>query len=78
MKVNIVYDDEGKIHGMGHPIPGKEEGSTRLARFDPLPGQQTATVEVPAELEHLKPRELHDSIRVEHRDGSPHLVHKNK
>jgi hypothetical protein len=76
MKVNIVYDDEGKIHAISHPSLRKD-GSTILGRFDPLPGQYSATVDVPAELDRLKPRELHDSVRLEHRDGSPHLVHKH-
>lgn len=74
MKINILYDDAGKLLGMSHPRPGKKPGSTILGRFVPHTGAHTATVDVPAELRHLKPRALHDSVRVELRDGSPHLV----
>jgi hypothetical protein len=74
MQVAIVFDDAGKLLGMSHPKPGKKPGSLILGRFLPHQGQHTATVEVPKELRHLKPRALHDAVRVEHRRGAPHLV----
>ena len=74
MKVNVLFDDSGKIHAISHPIEGKKEGSAVLGRFIVHPGQSAATVEVPTELRHLKPRDLHDGVQLEHRDGSPRLV----
>lgn len=74
MKAQILFDDEGHVGAMSHAKPRTKSGSGRLGSFVPGPGQHTAVLDVPAELEHLKPRALHESVRVEVKEGTPRLV----
>jgi hypothetical protein len=77
MKTHILFDDEGRVGAMSHnhikkSVAGEHGG------FLPGPGQHTAFLDIPAELAHLKPRDLHDSVRVELKGGTPRLVAKAK
>ena len=75
MKVHILYDKSGHVGAILHPgthASGKAPGQRR--GFTPREGQHVALVEVPAEFEGLKPRQLHDAVRVEVEQGKPHLV----
>ena len=79
MKVVVLFDDAGNVVGIFYPVlkSGTREVSEKPdGGFIPQYGQHSATLEVPSELQHLKPRELHDSVRVEVIGGSPALVVK--
>ena len=74
MKAHVLFDDDGVVGAMSHPdrgIPGKPAGQ---GGFLPAPGQHTAHLEVPAELAHLKPRDLHAAVRVALENGTHRLV----
>jgi hypothetical protein len=73
MKAHVLFDNEGHVAAMSH-----RKEPTGQWGFLAGPGQHTATLEIPAELAHLKPRDLHESLRVEHEHGSPRLVAKKK
>ncbi len=80
MKVHVLFDDAGHIHAISHPVPRKGAKTAKGAKpgtlggFRPHASQHMATVEVPAEAAGL----THDSVRIEHRAGQPHLVAKTK
>ena len=74
MKAHVLYDDAGNIGAMSHPRPRKNGTFAPPSGFLPGKGQYTAVLDVPEELAHLKPRELHEALQVEHRDGKPRLV----
>jgi hypothetical protein len=76
MKVHILFDDSGHVGAISHP--GKNGASTALGKLRPGKGQSMATVDVPDDLSHLKPRELHDAVRVDNKGGSPRLVAKTR
>jgi hypothetical protein len=76
MKTHILYDDKGTVGAMSHSKGGKKAGSGGPGGFLPGPGQHTALLDIPAALEHLKPRELHESVCVEVKGGMPRLVAK--
>ena len=78
MKAHILFDDEGRVGAMSHSKHGKKGGAVGHGGFLPGAGQHTALLDIPAELEHLKPRELHESVRVEVKEGTPRLVAKHK
>ena len=71
MKVLALFDESGKIHALFHP--SKERDAPQF-RFDPASGHRAETLEVPAELHHLKPGQLHAATRVELAGGTPRLV----
>jgi hypothetical protein len=73
MKVVVLFNDAGCVGGIFHPASEKQLNS---GGFVPQHGQHSAIMEIPPELQHLKPRELHDSVRVEVIGGSPTLVAK--
>lgn len=77
MKVHVLFDDAGHLHAISHPRPGKN-GEVLLGGFRPREGQRAAIMEVPVELRHLKARDLHEAVRVEHVKGVPHLIAKPK
>lgn len=79
MKVQVLFDESGKIHAMLHPAAetktSKETSGKRpVAVLRPMERQRLATLDVPAELLHLKPMEIHGSVRVDLSGGSPRLV----
>jgi hypothetical protein len=80
MKVVVLFDDDGHVGGIFHPAlkSWKKEAAAQppVGGFIPRAGQHSAILEVPPGLQHLKPRELHDSVRVELLSGSPRLVAK--
>jgi hypothetical protein len=76
MKAHVLYDDDGNVGAMSHARPRRKGTSAGRGGFLPGEGQHTAFLDVPEELAHFKPRDLHEAIRVEHRDGKPHLVAK--
>lgn len=83
MKVQVVFDETGKIHAMLRPLnqvrSSKENSeNSPVAVLRPNHGQRLETLDIPADLQHLKPVELHNSIRVEVGKGSPRLVAKTK
>lgn len=77
MKAHILFDDTGLVGAILH-IKEKASEKQIACGFSPGPGHHTAILDIPAELHHLKPRELHDSVRVELSDHSPRLVAKKK
>jgi hypothetical protein len=77
MKVHVLFDDKGHVGAMSHSKHRKDASGVE-GGFLPGPGQYTAILEIPKELEHLKPRELHEAVCVEHKDGTPRLVAKRK
>jgi hypothetical protein len=82
MKVQVLFDEKGKIDAILHPpveTKSKEsKGSRPVAVLRPRDKQRLATLDVPAELQSCSPRELHDSLRVELSGGAPRLVSKTK
>jgi hypothetical protein len=83
MKAHILFDDEGRVGAMSHNHIKKHGYIKKSAAgehggFLPGPGQHTAFLDIPEELAHLKPRDLHDSVRVELKAGTPRLVAKTK
>jgi hypothetical protein len=78
MKVDVLFNDSGDVGAMSHPRPGNKGATTALGGLRPGKGQYLATVEVPDNLSHLKPRELHDAVRVDNKGGSPRLVAKTR
>jgi len=77
MKVHILFDDAGHVGAISHPRPGKN-GEVVLGGLRPGAGQHAAIMEVPVELRHLKARDLHEAVRVEHVAGVPRLITKPK
>ena len=84
MKVQVLFDETGKIDAMLHPPPVETKttkGSKEprpVAALRPKGKQRLATLDVPTELRSRTPREIHDSLRVELSGGSPRLVAKAK
>ena len=74
MKVTALFDETGKVHALFHPS-GKPDAP--VLHFVPAHGQRVATLDIPVELEHLKPHQLHAAVRVEHRSGKPELVKRS-
>jgi hypothetical protein len=80
MKAQVLFDDTGNVGAVLHPAVDSnlplQEGNPR-GSFRLHPGQRSAMLEIPPELQHLKPRELHESIRVEVKEGlAPRLVQR--
>jgi len=72
MKAQVLFDETGKVIAMHHPTAEKGFG----VAFRPTGKQRCEMLDIPKELRHLKPRALHDSVRVELRGGAAHLVSK--
>jgi hypothetical protein len=72
MKVHVLFSDAGEVGAIFHPKTQKG-GVENRAYFRPREGQHTAILDVPRELEGLKPRALHEAVQVETRDGSYRL-----
>jgi len=75
MQVQVLFDSKGKVHALFHP--SKEPDAPRL-EFHPGRGQRTALLEVPAELEGLKARELHAAVAVKLQKDGPRLVKRKR
>jgi hypothetical protein len=80
MKAQVLFDETGVIHAIMHPSSDdKSDKQNRpIATLKPNDKQRSATLEIPREIEHLKPRELHDAVRVEFSGGTPRLVARAK
>jgi hypothetical protein len=76
MKAQVLFDNAGKIIGMLHLLSEENSRKGPVATLSPQAGQNLATLNIPAELHHLKPIELHASLRVDLSGGSPRLVHR--
>jgi len=75
MHVQVLFDTKGKVHALFHP--SKQADAPRL-EFQPARGQRVALLEVPAELEGLKPGALHAAVAIEvHKEG-PRLVKRKR
>ena len=79
MKVHVLYDESGHVGAILHggtqaSGAGPVKGQTLRQGFAPREGQHAAVLDVPAELEHVKPRQLHDAVRVVVKQGRPQLV----
>jgi hypothetical protein len=72
MKVHVLFNDAGEVGAIFHPKTQKGGFESR-AGFRPGEGQHTAILDVPRELEALKPRALHEAVQVETRGGSYRL-----
>jgi|307.fasta_scaffold1524058_1 hypothetical protein len=75
MKIVALFDKSGNIHALFHP--SSEPDAPKLY-FRPRKGQRAETLEVPSELRHLKPGQLHAAVKVDLRGGVPHLVARTK
>ena len=75
MLVQVLFDTKGEVHALFHP--SKQAGAPVLA-FRPARGQRAALLEVPAELEGLKPRELHAAVAVKLLKAGPQLVKRKR
>jgi hypothetical protein len=73
-KAHVLFDEEGSVGAILHP----KESSAEESGFLPGPRQHTAILETPAELAHLKPRYLHDSVRIAHPRDVPRLIAKDE
>ncbi|HEY4931251.1 MAG TPA: hypothetical protein VII23_06740 [Terriglobales bacterium] len=74
MKVITLFDETGKVYALFHP---SSKPDAPELQFAPANGQRVETLEVPVELEHLKPHQLHAAVCVEHRSGKPALVKRS-
>ena len=74
MKVMALFDETGKVHALFHPS-GKPDAP--VLQFVPAPGQRVENLEVPVELQDLKPHQLHAVVYVDHSSGSPVLVKRS-
>jgi hypothetical protein len=82
MKLDILFDEAGNVLGMlhrssastGQPSTGEEPN----VEFAPGDTEHVATLEIPEELRHLTPSELHASVRVERSGKEPRLAAKTK
>jgi hypothetical protein len=74
MKVHVLFNDAGEVGAIFHPKTQKGGFESRACvGFRPREGQHTAILDVPHELEGLKPRALHEAVQVETRGGSYRL-----
>ena len=71
MKLLALFDKTGKIHALFQP---STEGDAPQLSFHPQAGRRAAMLDVPAELHHLNPGQLHAALRVELRGGTPRLA----
>lgn len=75
MHVHVLFDTKGKVHALFHP---SKEANGPQFEFRPARGQRAALLEVPAELEGLKPRELHAAAVVKLRKEGPQLAKRKR
>jgi hypothetical protein len=75
MHIQVLFDAKGKVHALFHP--SKEADAPRL-EFRPARGQRAALLEVPPELEGLRPRELHAAVLVKLQKEGPRLVKRKR
>jgi hypothetical protein len=71
MHVQVLFDAEGKVHAVFH---SSREANAPKLEFRPENGQRAALLEVPPELEGLKPREFHAAVLVTLQKDGPRLV----
>lgn len=76
MKVTVLYDSEGKIIGMAHESAGASNQPGAKTTFVPRDGHLLREMEVPQQLRHLKPIELHDAVVVDTKRSPHELVTK--
>lgn len=66
MRVLTLFDESGKVLAMFHPSPKlKEQENVPVVAFRPGQGQYAKELEVPQHLEKIKPKDLHQAVRVE-------------
>lgn len=75
MKVLALFDKRGKIHALFHP---STEADAPQLTFHPGQGRRAEMLDVPAELHHLNPGQLHAALRVELAGGRPRLAAQKK
>jgi len=80
MKAQVVFDKTGKVIGMYHLINKSTSKNEPVVSLKPQAGEHVATLDIPAELQHLSPGAIHAAVYVELRGGSeqPRLVSKAK
>jgi hypothetical protein len=78
MKAHVLFDSDGRVGVISHQKHGKKGTAGEQGGFLPGVGQHAALLDIPADLAHLKPRDLHESVRVEHKAGAPRLVAKGR
>ncbi len=74
MKVIALFDETGKVHALFHPS-GKPDAP--VLQFAPARGQRVEIIEVPVELQDLKPHQLHAAVYVDHSSGRPVLAKRS-
>ena len=76
MKAHVLFGrkrQHSRCAGLPSGIKHNKEGQQPSLALRAQDGQRAATLEVPADLQHLKPREIHASARVEGSGGSARL-----
>jgi hypothetical protein len=79
MKAHVLFDEAGRVGAILHlstETKAANDASRKplAAGFSLREGQQEAILEIPSEVVHLKPRELHDSVHVDLSGASPRLA----
>jgi hypothetical protein len=78
MRVQVLFDEAGKVKATYHLRAENNAKKYPVASLRPQEGEHVATVEIPKELEHLKPNALHASVRVDRSGATPRLVAKTQ
>ena len=74
MKVTALFEENGKIIALFHQ--SAEPDAPKLS-FAPAEGR-SGVLEVPPELRHLKPAQLHKAVHVDLSSGTPRLIARSK
>jgi hypothetical protein len=78
VKAQVVFDATGKVVAMYHMPSVRPDAKHPIVTLRPQAGQDLAILDIPDELCHLEPQELHASIYVDRRGDSPRLALKPK
>jgi hypothetical protein len=75
MKVTALFEENGKIIALFHQ--SAEPDAPKLS-FAPAEGRRSGVLEVPPELRHLKPAQLHKAVHVDLSSGTPKLIARSE
>jgi hypothetical protein len=75
MKVAALFEENGKIIALFHQ--SAEPDAPKL-HFTPTEGQRSELLEVPPELRHLKPAQLHKAVHVDLSSSTPKLIARSE
>jgi len=74
MRVQVLFDEAGNVKATYHMRAPTDGRKIPLASLRPQAGEHVATLDIPQELEQLKPGALHASVRVDRSGAMPRLV----